>query len=230
MPIRVSANHHAVHLLGISFSLSTHWEAGNVPATMNALPFDGRVAASGTLLTRVLHVTRLALAIHEAVALRRTGRAFPARGRFVGRSRHLFIVGRNWRLRLAASSKALGQTAGHNPSIRKPWPRIVAILPWVCTLLTEHRLAKTMLTEADATTLGALVSHAVVLADGATATRSALRFAHQAVRATLLRHALAYRNVQGVSTQTSGTPLILGYRGQGGPQWTLKASQRKSVI
>jgi hypothetical protein len=36
---------------------------------MNALPFDGRAAANGTLLSRVLHVTRLALAIHEAVAL-----------------------------------------------------------------------------------------------------------------------------------------------------------------
>ena len=150
--------------------------------------------------------------------------------RSVGRSRHLFIVGRNWRLRLAASSKALGQTAGHNPSVRKPWPRIVAILPWVCTLLTEHRLAKTMLTEADATTLGALVSHAVVLADGATATRSALRFAHQAVRATLLRHALAYRNVQGVSNTTRGPPLIWGYRGQGGPQQPQRGSQRNLVI
>jgi hypothetical protein len=62
---------------------------------MNALPFDGRAAASGTLLTSVMHVTWLAQAIHEEVALRRTGRALPAHcGGSVGRSRHLLIVGR----------------------------------------------------------------------------------------------------------------------------------------
>jgi hypothetical protein len=57
----------STHMTQLESGKSPRW--GDVPATMNALPFDGRAAANGTLLSRVLHVTRLALAIHEEVAL-----------------------------------------------------------------------------------------------------------------------------------------------------------------